>query len=286
MNIEERLNSLRNGRDSKLYDFLGSHLGYKDGKPGAWFRAYSPNAKEIFVTGDFNNFDKYAHPLYRLGDSNVWEVFVEGAKEFDKYKFIIIDKFDNELVKIDPFAFYSQNLDSDKDFASYIYNLDGYKWHDQEYLDYVNKKNHMTSPMNIYEVCLLSWKKHNNGKFLTFKEFAIDLVKYCQKLGYTHIELLPITEFQLDCSWGYEVTNYFAITNRFGTPKDLMFFIDRCHKAGIGVILDWVPGHFDSAETNGEQRKNLLTDEDFGLTEWDGCPLYESPKWDRKRQLA
>ncbi len=123
MNIEERLNSLRNGQDSKLYDFLGSHLATKDGKSGAYFRAYSPNAKEIFVTGDFNNFDKYAHPLYRLGDSNVWEVFVEGAKEFDKYKFIIIDKFENELVKIDPFAFYSQNLDSDKDFATIIYNL-------------------------------------------------------------------------------------------------------------------------------------------------------------------
>ena len=286
MIIEERLISLKNGHDSKLYDFLGSHLGTKDDKQGVYFRVYSPNAKEIFVTGDFNNFDKYANPLHRVYDTNVWEAFVEGAKEFDKYKFIVIDKFENELVKIDPFAFYSQNLDSDKDFASIVYNLDGYKWHDQEYLEYVKNKNHMTTPMNIYELCLLSWKKHNNGKFLTFKEFAVDLVNYCKKLGYTHIELLPITEFQLDCSWGYEVTNYFAITNRFGKPKDLMFFIDRCHRAGIGVILDWVPGHFDSAETNGEQRKNLLTDEDFGLTEWDGCPLYESPKWDRKRQLA
>lgn len=286
MDIQEHLKSIKTGNNNRLYEFLGCHLDELDGKPGAYFRVFAPHAKEIFVVGDFNNFDKLANPLSRLENSDVWQTFVENANEMQRYKFVIVDKYDNEIVKTDPFAFYSQNLESDRDFASYIYNIDGYKWHDEQYLKLNKTKDHLKSPINIYEVCLLSWKKHNNGNFLTFREYAASLVNHCKKLGYTHIELLPITEFELDCSWGYEVTNYFAVTNRFGRPKDLMFFIDRCHRAGIGVILDWVPGHFDSAETNGEQRKKLLTDNDFGLTEWDGDCLYESPKWDRKRQLA
>ena len=232
MDIEDRIKSINNGQDSRLYDFFGSHLSEKNGVSGAYFRVYAPNAKEIFVAGDFNNFDKLANPLTRIENTNIWETFIAGATEYQRYKYIVIDKYDNEIIKTDPFAFYAQNLNSDKDFASYIYNIDGYKWHDSDYLESIKNKDHLKQPMNIYEVCLLSWKKHNNGKFLTFREFAVELVNYCKRLGYTHIELLPITEFQLDCSWGYEVTNYFAVTNRFGKPKDLMFFIDRCHRAG------------------------------------------------------
>ena len=126
--------------------------------------------------------------------------------------------------------------------------------------------------MNIYEVCLLTWKKHSNGSFYTFREYASSLISYCKKMGYTHIELLPLSEFPFDISWGYQVTGYYAVSSRFGKPKDLMYFVDKCHEEGIGVILDWVPGHFEI--------------DDWGLKDFDGTPLYESPRWDRQNQLV
>ena len=286
MKVDDRLRSIQNGTDYTLYEYLGCHQASKGGKPGAYFRVYAPHAKAINVVGDFNNWDKYAHPLKRVKDSNVWEVWVEKAKNMQKYKYVVVGPDDKEYVKADPFAFYGQNLDNDNDFASYVYDIDDYKWKDAKYLESIKGKNHIDSPMNIYEVCLLSWKRHADGSYYTYRELASTLIPYCKKMGFTHIELLPITEFPFDCSWGYEVTGYYAITSRYGKPKDLKYFIDTCHQNGIGVILDWVPAHFDCADTNLLERREKNTMEDFGLTEWDGTCLYESPKWDRKIQFA
>ena len=285
MKLNDRLRKIEKGIDYSIYEYLGAHLASKGGKLGAYFRVYAPNAKQIFVIGDFNNWER-SHELKKVKDSNIWEVFVEKAKNMQKYKYVVIDKFDNEYLKTDPYAFMAQNLENDKDYAAYIYDTKDYTWKDSKYLENKKGKNHLDSPMNIYEVCLLSWKRHANGKYYTYRELANSLIPYCKKMGYTHIELLPITEFPLDCSWGYEVTGYYAATSRYGKPKDLKYFVDMCHKNGIGVILDWVPAHFDCAETNTEQRKAIGKSEDFGLTDWDGSSLYESDKWDRKIQLA
>ena len=271
MTISDKIKKIQSGQNNKLYEFLGSHLSSKAGVKGAYFRVYAPNAKEIYVLGDFNDWQK-THPMKRVKDSNVWECFVQKAKQMQKYKYLVVDKFDKEVLKTDPFAFYAQNLENDKDFCSYIYNIADYKWKDAKYFEKQENKNHLESPMNIYEVCLLSWKRHANGDYYTYREYASSLVSYCKKMGYTHIELLPISEYPFDISWGYQVSGYFAATSRFGKPKDLMYLVDKCHQAGIGVILDWVPGHFEI--------------DDFALKEWDGTPLYESPKWDRQRQLA
>lgn len=272
MKAEERCLQIQNGKDYHVYDYLGSHLASKGGKQGAYFRVYAPNAKSVFVVGDFNDWDKESHPLKRIKGTNVWEVFVEKAKNLHKYKYIVTDKYDREHVKTDPYAHYAQNMTNDNDFSAYIYDLNGYKWKDSKYFEKFNQKNHLTTPMNIYEVCLLTWKKHSDGSYYSYRELANSLIPYCKRMGYTHIELLPISEYPFDISWGYQVTGYYAITSRFGKPKDLMYFVDKCHEAGIGVILDWVPGHFEI--------------DDFGLKEWDGSPLYESPKWDRQNQLA
>lgn len=272
MKTDERLSKIQSGKDLKVYDYLGCHLASKNGKSGAYFRVYAPNAKAIYVVGDFNDWDRTTHPLKRIKNSNIWECFVEKAKNLQRYKYIVVDPFDKENVKSDPYAFYGENMENDNDFASIIYDISGFNWKDSKYFENVKNKNHLTSPMNIYEVCLLSWKRHTDGSYYTYRELATTLLPYCKKMGYTHIELLPISEYPRDISWGYQVTGYYAATSRFGKPKDLMYFIDKCHEAGIGVILDWVPAHFDFHE--------------YGLMEWDGTPLYESPKWDRKMQLA
>ena len=272
MKAEDRILKIQNGEDFEVYDYLGSHIATKNGIKGVYFRVYSPNAEQIFVVGDFNNWDKTATPLSRVKDTNVWECFVERARQMQKYKYIVVDKTGKEHIKADPYAYYGETPSQTDDFSSYIYDINGYNYKDNEYLEKQLSKNHLESPMNIYEVCLLSWKRHSDGSFYTYREIASILIPYCKRLGYTHIELLPITEFPFDGSWGYQVTGYFAATSRFGKPKDLMYFVDKCHEAGIGVILDWVPGHFNI--------------DDFGLKDWDGSCIYESPKWDRKRQLA
>ena len=272
MNSNSRISAIESGNDFKVYEYLGSHLGTKKKKSGTHFRVYAPHAKQIFVMGDFNDWNETSLPLKRIENSNIWEIFVEKSKEFQKYQYIIVDEFDKKHYKSDPYANYGKVYGNDDDFSSIIYNLKGYHWHDSKYIEEKNQVNHLSSPINIYEVCLLTWKKHSNGKFYTYKELASSLIPYCKKMGYTHIELLPITEYPFDISWGYQVTGYFAATSRFGKPKDLMYFVDKCHEAGLGVILDWVPAHFET--------------DDFGLKDFDGKSLYESYKWDRKEQLA
>lgn len=272
MSNSKTLQNIQDGKDYKVYEYLGSHLAKKGGKSGAYFRVYAPHAKAIYVVGDFNDWNRESHPLKRIKNSNVWEIFVEKAKNLQKYKYIVIDSTDNEVIKTDPYAFYAQNVHETNDFASYIYDLKGYNWKDSKYFQALENKNHMTSPMNIYELHLNSWKKHSDGSYYSYRELATSLIPYCKKMGFTHIEMLPISEYPFEGSWGYQVSGYYAITSRFGKPKDFMYFVDKCHEAGLGVIFDWVPGHF--------------TKDDYGLIEWDGTCLYESPKWDRKLQLA
>jgi 1,4-alpha-glucan branching enzyme len=243
MNTRERLNKIKNGQDYSIYEFLGCHLATKGGVNGAYFRVYAPNAKEIYVVGEFNEWDRQANPLTRLPDSNVWECFVKGAKNLQKYKYIIVASDGTECVKSDPYAFYSQVYGNDNDFASYIYNIDGYSWSDKKYLENFNKINHLDSPMNIYEVCLMTWKKHADGSYYTYRELATSLVQYCKKMGYTHIELLPITESPYDISLGYQITGYFAATSRFGKSSAISARYGTyaaCSRKWIDCLLPFV----------------------------------------------
>ena len=243
------------GTNYTAYEYLGSHFGKKDGKEGVYFRTFAPKASAVSVVGDFNNWDIDSNPMTRISDGGVFECFVEGLKEYDCYKYAITNK--TTKLKSDPYAFHSETTPAN---ASKVYNLDGFFWSDADFIK--NKTSVYDKPVNIYEVNLLSWKKHKDGSYFTYKEYADELVSYVYEMGYTHIELMPISEFPFDGSWGYQVTGYYSITSRFGTPKDFMYFVDCCHKKGISVILDWVPAHFPKDE--------------HGLFEFDGDYCYES----------
>ncbi len=247
------------------YEFLGSHPFVQGDKKGYVFRTWAPNAKAINVVGDFNNWDNRQNHMKKISQQGVWEVFIENVQLFQKYKFEIIDKNDYARLKADPYAFMQE---TNGKTASIIYDIEGYEWKDQSFLEYRKNKNNYESPINIYEVNLGSWKKQSDCSYYTYKMLADELVPYVVKMGYTHIEIMPITEYPFDGSWGYQVTGYFAPTSRFGEPKDFMYFIDKCHQNGISVILDWVPAHFPK--------------DDYGLIEFDGTCLYENQGWDRK----
>ena len=250
------------GTNFKSYEFFGAHLGEKDGAFGVYFRTWAPRAKSVSVVGNFNCWDKNATPMNRITDGGIYEVFVEGVKNYDVYKYAVTSR-GKTVNKADPFAFYAEKQQNN---ASIVYDIEGFCWED---LDYFNKKSApYDKPMNIYEVNLASWKRHENGDYYTYKEYAEELTEYLVSSNYTHVELMPITEYPFDGSWGYQVTGYFAPTSRFGKPKDFMYFINACHKKGIGVIIDWVPAHFPKDE--------------HGLYEFDGYPCYEYSRWDIK----
>ncbi len=250
------------GTNYRAYDFLGAHFEVVNGKKGVIFRTWAPNANSVSVVGDFNGWNQFANPMERISDGGVYQAFVEGLKVFDSYKFAISNS-GKTVFKSDPYAFHAETPPYT---ASKIYDLDGYKWGDSEFIQ--NRSAPYDKPMNVYEVNLASWKKHEDGSYFTYKELAKDLVKYVKDNGYTHVEFMPITEFPFDGSWGYQVTGYFAVTSRFGTPKDFMYLVDKFHKKGISVIIDWVPAHFPKDE--------------HGLYEFDGTPCYENQGWDRK----
>lgn len=196
--------------------------------------------------------------MYRLSDASVWECSVEGIKQFDTYKFCITTADGRQLFKADPYGFHTETR---PDTASKFYDLEGYEWNDEKWLKKRRETSAYESPMNIYEVHPGSWKTHGDGNYLSYRQLADELTEYVSEMGYTHIELLPILEHPFDGSWGYQVTGYFAPTSRYGEPKDFMYFVDKCHQKGIGVILDWVPAHFPK--------------DAHGLYEFDGQPLYE-----------
>lgn len=249
------------GTNYKAYEYLGAHFVKRGKKEGVVFRVWSPSAKSVSVVGDFNGWDKSANPM--INDDGVFETFVEGLKMYDNYKFCVVsDK--GEVLKADPYAFHAETT---PETASKIYAIDGYKWNDGEYVAQRAAKNTHTLPMNIYEVNLLSFKRKENGDYYSYEELIGELVPYVKNHGYNYVEMMPVTEYPFDGSWGYQPTGYFAVTSRLGTPKDFMKLVDAFHKENIGVILDWVPAHFPKDE--------------FGLYEFDGAPLYENKGWDR-----
>ena len=242
------------GTNAKAYEFLGAH-GNGDGS--VTFRVWAPNAEWVGVGGDFNGWQPHNASMEKIS-VGVWECTVDGVKVYDSYKFQIKTRDGRLIYKSDPYAFHTETR---PDTASKFYGLPDFKWTDKNWLKKRKAKDIYASPVNIYEVHAGSWRADGDGYTLTYKGLAEELVPYVKKMGYTHIELLPVTEHPFDGSWGYQVTGYFAPTSRYGTPEDFAYFVDKAHAAGIGIILDWVPAHFPK--------------DAFGLYEFDGGPLYE-----------
>lgn len=239
------------GENFKSYDYLGSFIE----QDVCVFRVWAPNAKEVYVTGDFCNWDHRKYKLEKINDAGLYECKVAGVKVYDSYKFVFLTNDGREILKSDPYAYH---FETRPQTASKVYDISGYEWQDDKWL--ANREVPYSKPFNIYEVHLGSWRK-NGEEFLSYRELADKLIPYVKSMNYTHIELLPITEYPYDKSWGYQVTGYFAPTSRYGTPHDFMYFVDMCHQNNIGVILDWVPGHF--------------TKDAHGLYEFDGDCCYE-----------
>ena len=243
------------GENARAYEYLGAHF-CEDGN--VVFRVWAPNAVAVSVVGEFNGWQSGVSSMYMVDDSGVWETVIGGLKVYDTYKYAILTKDGRELFKCDPFAFHSETRPAN---ASKLYDIEGYQWHDSKWLEKRKKTSVYDSPVNIYEVHAGSWKQYDDGNFLSYRAMADELIPYVKDMGYTHIEFMPLSEYPFDGSWGYQVTGYFAPTSRYGTPKDLMYLVDKCHQAGIGVIMDWVPAHFPK--------------DAHGLYEFDGTTCYE-----------
>ena len=263
----------RSGKNSHSYEYMGVHNTVKDGKACTVCRVWAPNAQAVAITGDFCEWDPEKYPLTKIDDA-VWEGYTdEPLKEFDAYKLVITAEDGTVTYKSDPYAFHAETRPGT---ASRYYDISGYKWNDGRWFEHKKKYPHYNQPVNIYEMHAGSWRKYADGSVFSYDKLGDELIPYVQEMGFTHIELMPLTEYPFDASWGYQVTGYFAPTSRYGTPKDFMRFIDRCHQAGIGVIMDWVPGHFPRDEA--------------GLAKFDGMPCYEyadprkgeHPEWGTK----
>ena len=266
-NADYPLHLFHHGENFKSYELMGAHPATLNKKRGYLFRVWAPRATSVSIIGKFNDWNETSHVMQRMIDGETFQLFIPGLKQFDIYKYCIKTQDGRTLYKADPYAFHAETPGTESANASKLYDLKGYKWSDKTYLDKQKHTNIYAAPMNIYEVNLLSWKKYSDGSYLTYRELAKELVDYVVKMGYTHVELMPVTEHPFDGSWGYQVSGYYAVTSRLGTPHDFMYLIDCFHKANIGVILDWVPAHFPK--------------DAFGLYEFDGEPLYEASQWDR-----
>ncbi len=248
------------GNHWDIYNKFGAHLTRVDGVPGTAFCVWAPNAKRVSVVGDFNNWDGRIHAMRKLLGSGIWEIFIPGVAEGTHYKFEIKGGNDCLFLKSDPFAFFSQH---GKETASIVYDLDRFQWSDAAWMKQRASQAWHKQPVSIYEVHLGSWQRalEEDNRPLSYLELSERLIPYCLEMGFTHLELMPVAEFPFDGSWGYQVAGYFAPTSRFGNPDEFRHFIDRCHQAGIGVILDWVPAHFPK--------------DAHGLGLFDGTHLYE-----------
>ena len=246
------------GNHWHIYKKLGAHLHTIDGIDGVYFAVWAPNAQRVSVVSDFNHWDGRCHPMRILSDSGIWEIFIPGIGVDCTYKFEILSKSNNILIKTDP---YGQQFEFRPQTASIVTHENSYEWLDNDWIKQRVKHDWIHEAMSIYEVHLGSWKRDDQNDFINYRDLAIDLVNYVKEMGFTHIELLPITEHPLDASWGYQATGYFAPTSRHGSPDDFRYFVDQCHQNNIGVILDWVPAHFPK--------------DSFALAQFDGTALYE-----------
>ena len=249
--------------EGNLYEsnkLLGSHIIEQGDKTCTTFSVWAPNAKEIRLVGSFNNWNGADYPLSKINNEGIWTIVLNGDLEGALYKYEMITADGVKILKADPYANYSEVRPHT---ASIVYSIEGFEWEDKSWLHRKSKRNILEDPVAIYEVHIGSWKLKEDGGLLSYKELAAELIPYVLNLGFTHIELLPIVEHPLDISWGYQGTGYFSPTSRHGTPHDFMFFINECHKQGLGVILDWVPGHFCK--------------DSHGLYKFDGSYLYDYP---------
>ncbi|MDR1735073.1 MAG: 1,4-alpha-glucan branching protein GlgB [Oscillospiraceae bacterium] len=249
------------GTNARAYDFLGCHTA--DGR--TVFRVWAPHAAQVAVLGDFNGWEEWnALPMTQISGNGIWEAITEEVPEYSAYKYQITPQQpplpgrDNRLQKADPYAFHAETRPGT---ASKVYHLPEYAWADEAWIQARAKQNIFERPMNIYELHAGSWRRFPDGNFFDYAKLAAELIPYVIEMGYTHIELMPLSEYPFDGSWGYQCTGYFAATSRYGTPEGLMHFVDECHANGIGVLMDWVPAHFPK--------------DAHGLADFDGEPCYE-----------
>lgn len=257
------LELFHSGENYHAYRFMGAHKMNIDGQDGLMFRTWAPNARSVSVVGNFNDWDRTRNWMHRISDGGVWECFIAGLTEsYMIYKYSI-ETYDGSCVmKSDPYA---HHFETRPNTASEYVDIDGYEWHDDEWKQYKKEHESYSNPMNIYELHAGSWRKYKDGNYFSYGKLADELIPYVKEMGYTHIELMPLTEYPFDASWGYQVTGYYAVTSRYGSPFDFMNFVDRCHQAGIYVIMDWVPAHFPK--------------DAHGLARFDGTPCYEYADW-------
>ena len=255
--VEKRSELFYSGRDCRAFDYMGAHPFVQDGEQGYLFRVYAPEAEKVSVMGEFNDWNRDADYMTR-DEQGIWEKFIPNIPEYAAYKYSVWAKSGDVFDKSDPYGFHFETRPGN---ATKAYDIDGYEWGDASWLDWRKKHLPYSNPVNIYECHLGSWKMHEDGNFYSYRQLADELVPYVKEMGYTHIEFMPLTEYPFDGSWGYQVIGYFAATSRYGTPKDLMYLIDKAHQAGLGIIMDWVPAHFPK--------------DGCGLVEFDGSHLYE-----------
>jgi 1,4-alpha-glucan branching enzyme len=248
------------GDHHTIYEKLGAHFTTISGVQGVYFAVWAPNARNVSVIGDFNQWHGGKHQMRVLGSSGIWELFIPDIGTGEKYKYEIKDQAGTIFIKSDPYGFY---FEMRPNTASIVSDINRYSWNDDDWMDRRRKSDGLGQALSIYEVHLGSWKRVPEGgnRFMSYRELAHELAEYVKEMGYTHVELLPVAEHPFDGSWGYQVTGYFAPTSRFGAPEDFQYFIDYLHQNGIGVIIDWVPAHFPR--------------DSHGLAYFDGTHLYE-----------
>lgn len=240
------------GEHREAYNYMGAHCTRKS----VIFRVWAPHAKSVAVVGDFNNWDGSNHMMTKINAEGIWELEIPKLKKMEKYKYRVEDSYGNVVMKADPYAFYSEIRPNT---ASIVYDVPKFRWADKRWLN--KRTTGLNKPINIYEVHLGSWKRGIHGEWLNYRDSAMMLCEYLKEMNYTHVEIMPLNEYPLDASWGYQATGYYSVTSRYGTPEDFMFFVNLMHKNNIGVILDWVPGHFCK--------------DAHGLYKFDGTPCYE-----------
>ena len=248
------------GTNYHAYEMLGAHIIEENGKKGVRFAVWAPHAKSVSVVGDFNEWDTRRAVMTKTGDGEIWQVFIEGIKEGDIYKYAIEPQWGGpHIMKADPYGFFAEKKPNT---ASCFYDLNHYEWKDSAWSEKKSKESSYERPMLTYEVHAGSWRRNEEGEYLSYRELADQLIDYVKDMNYTHIEFMPLCEHPFDGSWGYQATGYYAVTSRYGTPDEFRYLVDRAHQEGIGIIMDWVPGHFCKDE--------------HGLRHFDGETLYES----------